>query len=102
MRSARSRSKRALRLRLYVAGDSPNSVAALRHLRAVLDVRPSLQVDLEVIDVLTHADLAERDHVLVTPTILKLWPLPLRRIVGRLNDNTLLVSALGLSEKQDG
>jgi circadian clock protein KaiB len=61
-----------------------------------------LHVDLEVIDVLTHADLAERDNVLVTPTIVKLWPLPLRRIVGRLNDSALLVSALGLNENQDG
>ena len=100
MSDARSGSgkERTLRLRVYVAGESPNSVTALRHLRALLTAYPSLQVDLEIVDVLKHPELGVRDRVLVTPMTIKLAPRPERRIPGTLKDADALVAVLGLAE----
>ncbi len=91
-----------LRLRLFVAGESPNSVAALRHLRALLAAHPSLTVELEVVDVLGDPERALREGVLVTPTMVRLSPTPRRQVVGTLRDAALLASVLGLTEGRDG
>jgi circadian clock protein KaiB len=90
--------KRTLRLRLYVAGESPNSVAAIRHLRAFLAGHPSRKVDLEIVDLMKHPELGVRDRVLVTPLMIKLAPAPERRIFGTLKDTDVLASVLGLAE----
>lgn len=92
----------ALRLQLYVAGQSPNSVAAVRHLRALLAGHPALEVELEIVDVLKHPERAMREGVLVTPTMVKLSPAPRRRVVGNLKDAEVLGSVLGLSEVSRG
>jgi circadian clock protein KaiB len=88
----------ALRLQLYVAGESPNSIAAIRHLRALLSGYPGVKVELELVDVLKHPERAMREGVLVTPTMVKLSPAPRRRVVGNLKDPEVLVSVLGLSD----
>jgi len=79
-----------------VAGESPNSAKATRNLKALLAAHPSLRVGLEIVDVLRHPELAVRDNVIVTPTMLRLSPPPARRIVGSLDDTDALVSVLGL------
>ena len=89
---------RTLRLRLYVVGESPNSVAALRHLRALLARHPSCRVDLEVLDLLKHPELGVRDGGLVTPLMIRLAPAPERRIFGTLKDTDALAAVLGLAE----
>ncbi len=88
--------ERRLRLRLYVAGESPNSVAAARHLHALLASHPSARVELEVIDLLRRPELGARDGVVVTPMLIKLAPGPERRIFGTLKDTDTLISVLGL------
>jgi circadian clock protein KaiB len=99
MSGSRTTSKeRTLKLRLYVVGESPNSVAALRHLRALLAAYPSRKVDLEILDLIKHPELGVRDGVLVTPLMIKLAPAPERRIFGTLKDTDTLVSVLGLAE----
>jgi circadian clock protein KaiB len=99
MSGSRTTSKeRTLRLRLYVVGESPNSVAALRHLRALLAAYPSRKVDLEILDLIKHPEWGVRDGVLVTPLMIKLAPAPERRIFGTLKDTDVLVSVLGLAE----
>lgn len=99
MSGTRSASEgRTLRLRLYVAGESPNSVAAIRHLRSFLAGYALLRVDLEILDVLKDPKVGVRDGVLVTPLMVKLAPAPERRIIGNLKDTDSLASALGLTE----
>jgi circadian clock protein KaiB len=92
----------ALKLVLYVAGESPNSVAALQHLRAVLADHPAVAAGLEVVDILRHPDVASRENVLVTPMLIRLTPTPARRIVGSLKDRGALLSVLGLAEPHRG
>jgi circadian clock protein KaiB len=84
-------------VRLYVAGDSPNSVNAARNLRALLAQHPSLEANLEIVDVLKAPEVALRDGVLVTPMLVKLAPLPERRVCGSLKDTEALMAALGLT-----
>lgn len=89
-----------LRLRLYVAGKSPNSVRALANLRAICE--GSLQDgcwELEVVDVFADPMRAVEDRVLVTPTLVKLTP-PAVQIVGDLSETQTVLDALDLGESE--
>ncbi len=85
-----------LRLKLYVAGDSPNSVAAVKNLRDVL-AGNAPTADLEIIDVLADPKRGLADGVLVTPMLIKVDPAPVRRIVGNLSNRDALLTALGVA-----
>lgn len=87
-------------LRLYVAGDGPNAVAARRNLDAFLAQHPDRTVQLEVIDVLAHPERGLADGVFVTPLLVKVAPAPERRVVGNLQDTTALVAGLGFGERR--
>jgi circadian clock protein KaiB len=86
---------RKVKLRLYVTGSAPNSIAALANLKAV---RAALDEDheLEIVDVLERPERALADDVLVTPTLLKLAPRPPCRIVGNLSNIHQVLSSLGI------
>ena len=84
----------ALSLRLYIAGSSPNSVQALTNIKAIFSAHYS-GASLEVIDVLTNPGQAFADGVIVTPTLLKLAPLPVRRVIGNLSEVSQVLLALG-------
>lgn len=84
-------------LRLYVAGSSPNSVAAVANLTALLASAVADRYELEIIDVLRHPDRALSDAVLVTPMLHKRLPGPACRIFGNLSDGALVLRALGLT-----
>ncbi len=81
-------------LRLYIAGDGPNSTEARANLQAFLTRDPERTVTLEVIDVLVRPDEGLRDAVVVTPTLIRVRPPPERRIIGNLRDRTPLLTAL--------
>lgn len=85
-----------LRLRLYVAGQAPNSVAARRNLAAALG--PDGKAEVETIDVLDAPERALADGVLVTPTLLRVRPAPVVFVVGTLADRAAVRAALGLEE----
>lgn len=87
-----------LRVRLYIAGDAPNSAKAKANLRAALAGFPSPQVDVEIVDVLQDPERALSDGILVTPMLVRFAPLPERRVLGNLRDLAVLLRALGLDE----
>ncbi len=101
MTAANTEAHTRLLVRLYLAGTSPNSLAAITNLRAVLKAYPHHHVELEVVDVLSDSEQAARDGVFITPMLIKVEPEPQRRILGRLQDRALLVGALGLFELPD-
>jgi circadian clock protein KaiB len=86
-----------LLLRLYVAGESPNSVLAKTNLRIALGLVAKNDATLEIIDVLRDPDRALRDGVLITPTLIRLSPLPEQRAIGNLKDSNALLMVLGRS-----
>lgn len=90
-----------LRLRLYVAGDAANSLAAIAHLRSAIVECAGGRADIEIIDILQHPERGLSDGVLVTPMLVKFEPLPERRVLGNLRDRRVLLAALGLDEARD-
>jgi circadian clock protein KaiB len=87
-----------LRVRLYIAGTSPNSASALANLRGALVLYPAHLLDLEIIDVLDQPERGMRDGIMVTPMLVKIEPLPACRVLGSLHDRALLLATLGLGE----
>jgi circadian clock protein KaiB len=83
-----------LRLRLYVAGGAPNSVRAIANARAIGEEYFAASHELEIVDLLEHPNRAQADGIVVTPTLLKLSPLPVQRVVGSLSDTTQVLLAL--------
>ena len=86
------------RFRLYVAGQSHNSVLALENLRALCRQHLRDRHEIEVVDVLRQADRALADGILVTPTLLKLSPAPTCRIMGSLALADVVLATLGLAK----
>jgi circadian clock protein KaiB len=84
----------ALRLRLYVAGGAPNSVRAIANARALCDDHFAAGHDLEVVDLIEHPKRALADGITVTPTLLKLSPKPVQRVVGDLSDTNQVLLVL--------
>jgi circadian clock protein KaiB len=82
-------------LRLYVAGNSPNSVRAIANANAICAGHPEVGYKLEIVDLLKFPKRALADGVIVTPTLVKLRPLPVQRIVGNLSDTAEVLLALG-------
>ena len=79
-------------LRLYVAGQTPKSVTALTNLRRYCEEHLRGRYKLEVIDLLTHPQLAEGDQILAIPTLVRKVPEPIRKIIGDLsNEERVLV-----------
>jgi len=90
--------KSGLRLRLYIAGNAPNSVRAMSNLKAICDEYFTNGVTLEVVDLLQHPARAMADGIIVTPTLLKLSPAPVQRVIGSLNDTNQVRLALAGSK----
>jgi len=79
-------------LRLYVAGQTPKSATALANLKRYCEQHMAGRYSLEVIDLLTHPQLAEGDQILAIPTLVRKVPEPIRKIIGDLsNEQRVLV-----------
>lgn len=84
-------------LRLYISGQTSNSLRAIRDLEALCEREPLAgQYELEVIDVLEHPNLAEDQKILATPTLVKNLPEPIRKIIGDLSDHEQVLLGLDL------
>ncbi|MCE9660783.1 MAG: circadian clock KaiB family protein [Burkholderiales bacterium] len=85
-----------VRLRLYVAGDAQNSLAAVANLHDICDRYLPARHQIELVDVLREPARALSDGVLMTPMLVKFAPLPVRKVVGSLNQTEVVLQALGL------
>ncbi|XTZ11628.1 MAG: circadian clock protein KaiB, partial [cyanobacterium endosymbiont of Rhopalodia inflata] len=83
-------------LKLYVAGNTTNSVRALKMLKNILEDEFRGIYALKVIDVLKNPRLAEEDKISATPTLAKILPLPVRKIIGDLSDREKILIGLDL------
>lgn len=86
------------RFRLYVADDTLNSGQALANLRAICNRYLPGRYKIELVDVLKEPHRALQDRVFMTPTLVKLAPMPVERIIGNLSQTTLVLQVLGLEE----
>ena len=88
--------KKTYILKLYVAGNTPNSIRALKTLNTILEEDFQGVYALKVIDVLKNPQLAEEDKILATPTLSKILPPPVRKIIGDLSDRERVLIGLDL------
>jgi len=87
------------RLRLFVAGNTPRSVRAIRNIRAICDDNLRGLYDLEVVDIYQCPEQMQAEQIVVIPTLLKAQPLPVRRLVGDLSDHARVLLALDLDDR---
>lgn len=89
------------KLALYVAGATRRSERAISNLRRLCEGRLENRYDLEVIDIYQQVERARDADILGVPTLIRLAPLPVRRVIGDLSDEARLLRALDL-EAGDG
>jgi circadian clock protein KaiB len=83
-------------LRLYVAGQSPRSVAAFSNLKRICEEHLPGRYNIEVVDLVKHPQLAAGDQIVAIPTLVRKLPQPLRKIVGDLRDTERALVGLQL------
>jgi circadian clock protein KaiB len=86
------------KFRLYVAGDAQNSAQALANLNALCRIHLDGRHQIDVVDVFREPRRALADAIFMTPTLLRLAPSPVKRIVGTLTQTQIVLQALGLEE----
>ena len=87
-------------LKLYVAGNTPNSVRALKTLQDILEQDFQGIYALKVIDVIQNPQLAEKDKIMATPTLAKVLPPPVCKIIGDLSDREKVLIGLNLLSQE--
>jgi circadian clock protein KaiB len=87
---------RTWKLKLYIAGQTPRSMAALANLKRIVDEHLDGRYEIEVIDLLENPQLAKGDQILAVPTLVKDLPLPLRKIIGDLSNTERVLIGLDL------
>lgn len=94
-----SSSKKSWELRLYVAGQTPRSLAAFANLKKICEEHLAGQYHIEIIDLLKEPQLAADDQILAIPTLVRKLPPPLRKIIGDLSNTERVLVGLNLREK---
>jgi circadian clock protein KaiB len=89
-------------LRLYVAGQSSRSLAALANLKTICEEHLQGRYRIEVIDLLKHPQLARGDQILALPTLVRKLPKPIRKLVGDLSDTDRALVGLDLRPMRPG
>jgi circadian clock protein KaiB len=81
-------------LRLYIAGQTRKSVAALANLRRLCEQHLAGQYRIEIVDLLEHPDRAQHDQILAIPTLVRRLPEPIKRIIGDLSNSERVLVGL--------
>ena len=83
-------------LRLYVAGQTPKSIAAFANLKKICEEKLAGRYKIEVIDLLENPQLARGDQILASPTLVRKLPVPVRKIIGDLSNTERVLVGLDL------
>ncbi|HEY6324732.1 MAG TPA: circadian clock KaiB family protein [Thermoanaerobaculia bacterium] len=81
-------------LRLYVAGQTPRSVAALANLRKICEEHLAGQYKIEIVDLMANPQLARSDQILAIPTLVRKLPPPVRKLIGDLSQTERVLVGL--------
>jgi circadian clock protein KaiB len=84
------------KLRLFVTGSTPRSTRAIANMRKICEENLRGRYDLEVVDVYENPDATRELQIIATPTLVKILPEPLRRIIGDLSDKERVLAGLNL------
>jgi circadian clock protein KaiB len=86
-------------LRLYVAGQTPRSVAAFANLKRICEEYLPGRYHIEVVDLLQNPQLAKGDQILAIPTLVRKLPQPVRKIIGDLSNTLHVLVGLDLRQR---
>jgi circadian clock protein KaiB len=90
------------KLRLFVTGSTPRSARAIQNMQQICDENLKGRYDLEVIDVYDDPEATKELQIIATPTLVKILPEPLRRIIGDLSDRERVLAGLNLFPLKPG
>jgi circadian clock protein KaiB len=90
-----------LELRLYVAGQTPKSLVALKNLKKICEDYLQGRYRLHVIDLLKTPQLAQDDQILAIPTLVRNLPHPIRKIIGDLSDTQRVLVGLNVRSQEN-
>ncbi len=88
-----------LKLRLYVAGQTPKSILALNNLKKIFGESGVTSYELEIVDLLENPQLSEEDHILAIPTLVRKHPQPMKKVVGDLSDFQYVLAQMGITRE---
>ena len=83
-------------LRLYVAGNTPNSIAAFSNLKQICETHMGGRYRIEIIDLLRSPQLAGGDQIIAIPTLVRRLPTPIKKIIGDLSNTERVLIGLDL------
>lgn len=86
-------------LRLFITGSTPRSTRAIENLRKICEEKLDGRYELEVIDVYERPETTRDLQIVATPTLVKVLPEPLRRIIGDLSDELKVLAGLDLAPR---
>jgi len=89
-------------LRLYVAGQTPKSLAAFANLKKLCEVHLTGKYRIEVIDLMSKPQRAREDQIIAIPTLVRRLPQPIKKIIGDLCDTHKTLTGLDLETRRDG
>jgi len=99
-RPAKKAKKKLWELKLYVAGQTPKSLAAFANLKAICEEHLQGSYAIEVIDLLVNPQLAKGDQIIAIPTLVRKLPVPIRKIIGDLSNTDRVLVGLDLRPLQ--
>ena len=85
-----------VQLRLYVTGNTARSVRAIEAILQVCEQYLFDRFELQVIDIRQQPEMAQREQLIAAPTLIRHWPLPVRRLVGDMSQRERVLAGLGL------
>ena len=89
-------------LRLYVAGQTPKSVAAFANLKKICEEHLAGKYSIEIVDLLENPRLAHDDQIVAIPTLVRKLPEPVRKIIGDLSNEERVLVGLDLRPRSIG
>ena len=95
-----ARSAKRWDLRLYIAGQTPRSLAAFANLKQLCESHLAGQYRIEVIDLVKNPQLARGDQIVAIPTLVRRLPPPLSKIIGDLSNTERVLVGLQLRAYQ--
>lgn len=86
-------------LRLFITGMTPNSKRAVENIKKICEEYLEGRYELQVIDIYQQPSLAEGEQIIAAPTLIKIFPLPLKRLIGDMSNTEKVLQGLNISPK---
>lgn len=87
--------------KLYITGATYHSMQAVKNFKNICDSYLENKYELDIIDVYQQPILAKENQIIAAPTLIKIHPLPIRRIIGDMSDTEKILNILSIENKSD-